>query len=333
MTDPGGRRPERGRKAPPPHSLCLPQCSLCLCGESLSLDQTMVATKPQPIKITLGADKHEWKDAEGCLATLKELGRVHGSSRQAYRDAAARLGSMLLQLRAQAPYGTWKNLLARADIAERFAQTTMGVAVEIAPSGEIDLNLVEKMRAAARANGCKLAFVQTDEELKSWNQAVTLVRAAKVDRKFDQTEPPHSATTLSVLERDADGDGEGEPGESASLVGDDAVAKAWGMSVEEYREYVAELDAEGAEGQRGEGARTAPDLHPSAPLPLCPSAPVLPRGAAGPQLGLDALFIQRERLVVRLEHAMALVSSRSVEAGTAAAAMDECERVLARLGV
>lgn len=284
-------------------------------------------TKPQQqaISITLGSERHVWPTADGCLPLLVELGRMHGASRAAYMASAARLGSLLWQLRRQAPYGTWKNLIARADIDEKLAQRVMRVAVRLAPTGEIDMSLVAQMREVARANGCTLPFVQADEALESWNQAARLVKEAEksLTPRLLTRQTPDARGQSGPVDGRGSGVGHGR-GVGAVVVPpvldhtrQTTAAEAMGLTEDEYEQYLADRDAEAAGVE---------DVSADGPMAIT-------RGAAGVQLGLDALYVQRGRLSDRMERVLAGVTSGAVEAGRVAAAMDECERVLARLGV
>lgn len=267
----------------------------------------------QPITITLGAERHTLPAAEAFLPMLADSARMVGSSREAYMAAAARLGSLLWQLRRQAPYATWKNLIARAGIDEKHAQRVMRVAVRLAPTGEIDMGLVAQMREVARANGCTLPFVQDDKALASWNQADRLVREA------EKAIRPRSTGGHTNQDPDArgqhcrvDGNGLGSAGRAGTGVPPVPGVPQRPRTTMEMTQ--ADRDAEAAaalagwdEEEREETQRRrdevgeAPEALPSAAsLRLCVSSS-LP--LVGPQLGLSDLYERAKAMRARVDEA------------------------------
>lgn len=279
---------------------------------------------PTPIKVTLGEDRHEWAKADDCLSMLSELARGEAARGTAHRDASIRLGSFLLQIRGQAPWGTWKGLIARAGIDEKRAQRVMAAAAELAgATGEIDMSLVAKLREAARLNKSALPFVQTDDELRNFTQCLKLVQAAKPTR----TEPRELPTRASVLSGGVRSGTPVPPVPAPHVDEQDGGAdlEAWeamGMDgPEEYEQYLAERDADAALAAQAVAAAVAtgdplPDLQdPHRGLvgrsPRTQDLPAL--GAAGDQLHLSDLYAARARVMTRLDDLIRTDRGRAAE--------------------
>lgn len=297
-------------------------------------------TIAKPITITLGGETHTLPSAEGVLPMLTELARVDGSSFKAYMASAARLGSALWQLRKGAPYGTWKNLIARAGIDEKWAQRVMRVAARLAPAGEIDAGLVEKMREVARANKCTLPFVQSDEALSSWNQAARLVQEA--EKVLTPRQTPHARGQTSAFcgvrsdHKNGEGmvsDGEsGEAGDSLRgdlLRGEAAVARAMNMTVDDYRQYLADLEAEEAALDEA-GSEGSLDMASVSDAPRVTTVIV---GAPGPQLGLADVYEHAARVRSEFERRVEAVKAGRCGAGDLERVMRAFEAGLAALPV
>ncbi len=287
-------------------------------------------TATHSITIKLGPKDVVTKPAaEEFVGLLTELSSVVSASRIPYRDASVRLGSALWQIRQQAPYGTWKRVVALADISEHRAQRCMKVAVELSRDGVIDMELVGRMREVARAKGCTLPFVQTDAELTTFNQARQLVRVGSLAPSHrhgtkNQTTPENPTTPSPSVQGSVRVGVPVPPVPSVATASPEAAAL--GLTDEQYAAWLAEEEEEPEScvlspesWSSGNGTDHAiAGSRPSGPRTQDPGRPL-----TGPQLPLAALYEHAGRVRERLAEAVAAVESGRVSAEAFEAVLSE----------